>query len=355
MISLSLSSFRLAIVMIVLLFSSSTLVLSSSPTTTQPKQFGVFGYLPEYRLNGFNYSAAFNTGLTHLIFFSIEVHPNGNLKALDRVPDDYKLKQARTAADKVGGKVLLGLGGNARSHGFDEVFGNPAALTNFIENIRKICTEKGFNGVDLNHEYPRADSNWGDWSRAMARMKKELGGKNFIITFTIYLDPNHYHLIMKHKMLDSADYVLCMAYDQRRKHSTTDFMMTGIQYAKDYRVPLDQFAIGVPFYGRDLRTGDPKTYNELIPEIKKQHGKKAFTADPTQFDKFDIVGNQYYNSRATIAHKTKIAIEQNVGGVMIWEIGQDKNPLSHKKSLMSALNSVLPKRNGNQAGENGDL
>ena len=116
--SLSIVAFLIASILAVVLTLSSVAVDSAS------NNFGVFGYLPEYRLAGFNYTAAFNTGLTHLIFFSIEVHPNGNLKALDRVPDAYKLKQARAAADKVGGKILLGLGGNARSAGFDEVFGS---------------------------------------------------------------------------------------------------------------------------------------------------------------------------------------------------------------------------------------
>lgn len=337
---------------------------STSVTALAKKDFAVVGYLPEYRLNGFNYSAAFNTGLTHLIFFSIEVHGNGNLKALDRIPDKYKLQQAREAADKVGGKVGLGFGGNARSDGFGEMATSPVARAAFIENLRRMLEERPqFDCFfDLNWEYPRNDREWKAWAPLMSEIKKELG-QHCIVTFTIYLDPNHYHLISKYKLVEAADYVLCMAYDQPRKHSTTEFMLSGIKYAKDYNIPLDKFVIGVPFYGRDQRTGDPKTYNELVPAIKSKYSssdpnQKPFSKDPQDHDKYDVVGTQYFNSRATIAHKTKLALESGIGGVMIWELGQDKQPLSHKKSLMSALHSVLPPRHQHEqqnAGGNGDL
>ena len=67
-----------------------------------PQEFRVFGYLPEYRLGGFNYSAAFNTGLTHLIFFSLEIDPKtGHPSALDRLPSKRAAAEARAAADKV--------------------------------------------------------------------------------------------------------------------------------------------------------------------------------------------------------------------------------------------------------------
>lgn len=48
----------------------------------------VIGYMPEYRLGGgYNYEEAFRNGLTHVIFFSLEVSPTTFLPtALDRLP-----------------------------------------------------------------------------------------------------------------------------------------------------------------------------------------------------------------------------------------------------------------------------
>jgi len=48
----------------------------------------VIGYMPEYRLGGgYKYHEAFENGLTHVIFFSLEVSPTTFLPtALDRLP-----------------------------------------------------------------------------------------------------------------------------------------------------------------------------------------------------------------------------------------------------------------------------
>ena len=51
----------------------------------QKKEIVVFGYLPEYRQANFDYAGYFSKGLTHLIFFSLEVHPESYFpNALDR-------------------------------------------------------------------------------------------------------------------------------------------------------------------------------------------------------------------------------------------------------------------------------
>lgn len=46
---------------------------ASASTTAPGSEFTVFGYLPEYRTANFDYEGAFQTGLTHLIYFSVEV------------------------------------------------------------------------------------------------------------------------------------------------------------------------------------------------------------------------------------------------------------------------------------------
>src|SRR5687768_3357622 len=97
----------------VLLITSAVLALLSSSVNAEtstpnahPAQsgFAVVGYLPEYRLHGFDYEAAFQTGVTHLLFFSLEIDTNGRPSARDRLPTKQQAREARNAADKVGGK-----------------------------------------------------------------------------------------------------------------------------------------------------------------------------------------------------------------------------------------------------------
>ena len=92
--------------------------LCSLQAARADEQFSVFGYLPEYRLRGFDYDGAFASGLTHLIYFSLEVSKKTGLpSALDRLPTANDAAKARIAADKYDGKIMISLGGNARSEG----------------------------------------------------------------------------------------------------------------------------------------------------------------------------------------------------------------------------------------------
>jgi GH18 family chitinase len=303
--------------------------------TAQPP-FTVFGYLPEYRLRGFNYQATFRTGLTHLIFFSLEVDPVTHLpKAKDRLPTTVEARRAREAADSVGGKLLISFGGNARSNGFAEMVATKATRKVFLDALDALLAEYQFDGVDYNWEYPRNAQEWRQWALLLKESKGALrgGGTRNVVTFTMYLDPNHAQLIQQFNMLEHADYVHCMAYDQHGEHSTLPFAESGIQMAISHKMPLAKFTLGLPFYARHVQSGDPKTYGEIMPKMKKE------TRWAT-----DRVGSYYFNSPAMIQKKTEMSLDAAVGGVMIWELGQDVQPEDSPFSLMQGILAGLKSR-----------
>lgn len=338
-------------VAVLTLIGSTQLVASYDPK----KEFTVFGYLPEYRLGGFNYDAAFDTGLTHLIFFSLEIDPvTGLPSALDRLPSKEQAAQARRAADRNGGKILLSFGGNSRSQGFPTAAKTKKSRRKFLRAVNALLLEYQFDGVDYNWEYPRNDQEWRNWAFMLKESKdlflrtkeieqsiesmnekqrdaffsKRPNHDNNIVTFTMYLDPRHYDVIMKYKLLEHADYVHCMAYDQHGPHSTYDFAESGIELAEKKGFQLQKFTLGLPFYGRHIDNGEPKTWYEFADKFK---GKG---------ENVDALESYYFNNKATIRKKTKLAIDRKIGGVMIWEIGQDKQPMNHPDALMPALNEV---------------
>lgn len=92
------------------------------------------GYLPEWRFESLNWDRV-SEHVSHIILFSLEMSPNGQITARDRLPRpevsivlekvhpsfDYSkqiLTRARLAADKHGTRLLLCFGGNGRSNGF---------------------------------------------------------------------------------------------------------------------------------------------------------------------------------------------------------------------------------------------
>jgi len=50
-------------------------LLENDAKEIENSKLSVFGYLPEYRFHSkFDYDGLFSMGLTHLIYFSLEVH-----------------------------------------------------------------------------------------------------------------------------------------------------------------------------------------------------------------------------------------------------------------------------------------
>jgi len=300
-------------------------------------KFSVFGYLPEYRFSSFDYEGVFKTGLTHLIFFSLEIDPTTYLpSALDRIPSLEDAKKARQAADSVGGKILLSFGGHSRSQGFAEMTKTRKRRDKFLTAVDKILQEYKLDGVDYNWEYPSNPSEWKNWGKLMKESKNDLlDEKSRVVTFTMYLDNRHFQLIQNNNLLSFADFVHCMAYDAQGEHSTLLFASKGIEIAKTMNKAAgfqhQKMTLGMPFYGRNIYNGEAKAYYELFPEISNNRS--------------DTIGEVFYNSQQTLKKKTELALESGIGGVMIWELGQDLQPFENPDSLMQGINAALRKKN----------
>lgn len=375
----SLSSIRFCVIVVAVLLCCCCCSCPLPVAAKLPYKPTVWAYLPEYRdTPNVNYESAFANGLTHLIFFSFEVRADGNLAALDRMPSLATAKKAREAADRHGGEVVLGFGGNSRSHGFGEMLLSPPARERFMEQLEALLVKYNISTWDCNYEYPTSVEQWVAWRDLMKLMKQRMlgGGGKLTISFTIYLDPNHFMLISRYDMLadDVADYCLCMVYDQPRKHATVAFFDSVWPYLDKYKnLPMHKFVTSVPFYSRDVRNGEPKTYRELVPVIEKRYQKKLaeaaagagnnqdtvvispFTGDVAHREKFDMATkHHYYNSRSTIAWKAREAFRRGAG-LMIWELEQDLHDHGDPRSLMTAIGHEVKNWETSQAGRNIDL
>ena len=104
-----------------------------------------------------------------------------------------------------------------------------------------------------------------------------------------------------------------MAYDQGGEHSTWEFAEEKARQGAKL-LPPAKVTLGLPFYGRDIRTGDWKSYEDLVQaHLPGPHQDRVGTHEHTQ----------YFNSPALISQKTRMASRLGLGGVMIWEVGQD--------------------------------
>lgn len=99
------------------------------------------------RYEGANFDYMLRT-VTHLVLFSLEPMPNGEIGALDRIPRDILLNEVMSAAKKHQAKVLICFGGNGRSDGYSKMVRSPSSRKRFIKNLVNISKTYGFDGVD---------------------------------------------------------------------------------------------------------------------------------------------------------------------------------------------------------------
>merc|ERR1712107_688261 len=122
-----------------------------------------------------------------------------------------------------------------------------------------------------------------------------------------------------------ADLMHMMSYDMTGgRHSTLEYgFRTADQGAKT--LPPAKLTLGVPFYGRHSRTGDWKAYEDLV----QQHHPLGPEVNEVPVDAGQATQN--FNGVKWIEEKTSYAISRGLGGVMIWEVGQDCRlvPVAH--------------------------
>ena len=179
--------------------------------------------MPDYIVNGYAYpSITLGTlqwwlpRLTWLSSFSYGFTGDGELANLQ----DYNLIEPARA---VGVKTLMVLTPMDENGMFNdniaiEVFNNPAAEENLINNIERNIKDKGMNGVDFDFEYLDADYA-DDYVQLVARTRERLSPQGYLTT--VALEPKTSVdqpglLYQGHDyagMGQAADYCLLMTYE----------------------------------------------------------------------------------------------------------------------------------------------
>lgn len=296
--------------------------------------FAVVGYAPEYRYGAIDWAAA-APHATHVILFSLEVGADGSLAALDRLPAPDVLSAARSATRASGARLLVCLGGNSRSGAFARVVVSAALRKALVASLERLLDANDLDGVDLNWEYPQGRDQWLGLFRLIAELKQSLAEKGRVLTMAFYPGQEQILSQAPTEVIEAVDLFLVMAYDARGQHSTFEFATSVVEaIGLRSKLPLSKVALGLPFYGRDVRTGEPKTYAEIVRDVHP-------------LPDADQAGTMFWNGPKTIAAKTQLAMEVGCGGVMIWEIGQDVHP-SDPVSLLRAVSSVAKPENFEQ-------
>ncbi|ETS75312.1 hypothetical protein PFICI_12256 [Pestalotiopsis fici W106-1] len=268
----------------------------------------------------------------------------------------------------------------------------------FIESLVSFMSTYGFDGVDLDWEYPAAKDRSGrevdfsNFPKFMSRLKSALDTAKKGISITL---PASYWYLQNFDIVElakSVSWFNIMSYDL---HGTWDkgnewtgaylnahTNLTEIDQALDLlwrnNISPDKVVMGLGFYGRAFTTTSPSclepgcTYesgatkgkcsrevgillNSEIDDLVKEHGVKpklykkeavkvASWGNPTQWVAFD--------DEETFQLKSEYAQSRCLGGLMVWAISHDTKDSKYNKALAKVANrkiKALSIRDGSDA------
>ena len=301
------------------------------------------GYVPEYRYGAIDW-AGVSARVTHVILFSLEVGRDGSVAAQERFPDAATYAAARAATRRTGARLLVCFGGAGRSANFGAVATSAALRRVFVRSVHAFVAAHGLDGVDLDWEAPRTRAEWAGLGALVGELGAVLRAHGRVLTMAVH--PGQERLLPR-AALGALDLVLVMAYDNLCahgeappcEHATYAFAARTVAAAVRAGVPPAKLALGVPFYARDVRTGAAETYAALA----QRHGVAARPAA-------DRAGAWYYNGPRTLARKARLAHTRGLGGLMVWELGQDVRP-DAPGSLLAALDAEVRRLAGGDSGD----
>lgn len=281
--------------------------------------FRIVGYLPEYRFNRLDMEHA--SLLTDLILFAAEpsIHGDVELGKLVNAPWEqlWNLRKQHQT------RIILCLGGWEKSTHFSGVITNPQTRTRLVNSLIRMLQDYRLNGLDIDWEYPRSETEWEAYVTLLKQLRQAFEPQQWTLSITVapWRD-------LPKEAWQAVDTVQLMSYDYGQQHSTLQQSQQDMQSFLDRGIPPGKLVLGLPFYGRDVLDRKAVTYSRLVDRY--QPGPDV-----------DEISGIYFNGPATIQKKTQAALAAEIGGVMIWEIGQD---MLDDRSLLRSISETVKQK-----------
>jgi chitinase len=301
--------------------------------------------------------------LTHIIFSFC--HLKGNLLDVANANDTATIRHMVALKDKTPNlKVILSLGGWGGCKTCPDVFATDSGRRDFVSSVRELTDYFHTDGLDLDWEYPGLENVPGysytpqdkdHFTELIKLLRKNLGRRKEISFaaggFTDYLRTS----IDWKQVAPRVDYINLMSYDLVNGYSTRTGHHTAlystpeqlestdhaVRYLDSIGVPLSKVAIGLAFYARVFEDVD-SINNGLYQSCRFLRGvpfkdqATILSADRGYVYHWDPVAQAPYAYNASkrrfasfddstsIRLKTQYAIDKKLGGVMFWQLTEDR-------------------------------
>lgn len=209
------------------------------------------------------------------------------------------------------------------------------ARKSIAKNIAKFVLDGGYDGIDIDWEYPDNAKEWIYLTYLLADLREELAGSAVSVSMAATV----WYMVPWHETTDQVDFINTMSYDQQgEQHSPMWIMQQDANTCHSaLRMPKTKVVLGLPFYtNRYYVLWDQAGWNGVV----SQHPNLAPSVNQAQMTTVNGTTMHSFNGVNLIKDKCKWVKNNGYGGVMIWAYDTDV-ALTHKMSLGKAMYSVI--------------
>ncbi|KAJ5494128.1 hypothetical protein N7463_010215 [Penicillium fimorum] len=260
-------------------------------------------------------------------------------------------------------KVLLSIGGWTYSANFAQPASTDEGRTKFAESATRLVLDLGFDGLDIDWEYPKDETEAQNLVLLLQKCReildREAGSdRRFYLTIACPAGASNYEKLKFEEMTPVLDFYNLMAYDfagswdsnaghqanispSTSNPASTPFSINAAvdYYINDGGVPPSKIVMGMPLYGRAFENTDgPGTPFNGVGQGSWEDGVWDYKAlpRPGAEEKFDEESGASYcydgSSRTMVSYdtphvaqlKAKYIRDRGLGGGMWWESSGDK-------------------------------
>jgi chitinase len=272
-------------------------------------------------------------------------------------------------------KVLLSIGGWTYSANFAAPAATQAGRTRFAETAVRILRDLGFDGLDVDWEYPKDAGEAQNFVLLLEEVRRELDRfseqcghhrPHFLLTIAAPAGPQNYGKLPLGELAQRLDFINLMGYDyagswdQKAGHQANLFAshrnpactpFSTEKAVRDYLaagVPPEKLVLGMPLYGRAFQnTKGPGEPYSGVGEGSWENGVWDYKALPRPGAHVKVdeeVGASFcidgagtmvsYDTPDLARRKVRFIEEHRLGGAMWWESSGDK---SGEESLIGTV------------------
>ena len=245
-------------------------------------------------------------------------------------------------------KIVLSIGGWTAGN-FSEMAADERCRLSFARDCKRVVDQYGFDGIDIDWEYPTSDEagiscspdDTDNFTLLMRDIRAAIG-KQKLLTIATIADAK---FIDFRACLKYLEFVSIMAYGGANppKHHTTLYRSSlsgritveeAVQAHLKAGVPRQKLTLGMPLYGRGA--GDNKVLGRFVKtgETGGQYTRKWDDVGKVPY-LADADGNLVlaYDSPVSLAWKCRYIKEQGLLGAMYWECTEDNDQLEGMRSI----------------------